>query len=269
MLNYNIGADPELFLINKNKNKIISAIGIIPGEKHNTYKPETLPDGFGLQIDNILAEFNIPPITTEQELLENINIMKNYIQEYIARIDPALDIHCAASAIIDNDQLNHPNALLFGCDPDFNVYTRTINEKPTTVNPNLRSAGCHFHIGYLDPTLEHNFKIIQYLDTFLGIPSLMYDNDMFRRELYGKAGAFRMQPWGVEYRTLSGIFNPSLSVLLSKIAFLVSKSGFSISADNPHLKRVSKRSSNPSNSAGFLSQVIISCLPDWCKWLNI
>lgn len=206
MLNYNIGADPELFLINKNKNKIISAIGIIPGEKHNTYKPETLPDGFGLQIDNILAEFNIPPITTEQELLENINIMKNYIQEYIARIDPALDIHCAASAIIDNDQLNHPSALLFGCDPDFNVYTRTINEKPTTVNPNLRSAGCHFHIGYLNPTLELNFKIIQYLDTFLGIPSLLYDNDMFRRELYGKAGAFRMQPWGVEYRTLSGIF---------------------------------------------------------------
>lgn len=38
---------------------------------------------------------------------------------------------------------------------------------------------------------------------FLGIPSLLYDKDVRRRSLYGKAGCFRLCPYGFEYRVLS------------------------------------------------------------------
>ena len=41
------------------------------------------------------------------------------------------------------------------------------------------------------------------MDFFLGLPSLAYDNDKLRREMYGKAGCYRPKPYGVEYRTLS------------------------------------------------------------------
>ncbi len=60
LTNVTIGADPELFIVNEKTGKIVSSIGLIPGEKGNAYK-EGMPEGFGLQIDNILAEFNVPP----------------------------------------------------------------------------------------------------------------------------------------------------------------------------------------------------------------
>ena len=76
-----IGADPELFLVNgaKTNKPVVSAIGIIPGEKGNPWVGEDMPKGFGLEIDNILAEFNIPPVTSELAFLNNINYMKKYI----------------------------------------------------------------------------------------------------------------------------------------------------------------------------------------------
>ena len=54
------------------------------------------------------------------------------------------------------------------------------------------------------------------LDIFLGVPSILVDQDTKRRSLYGKAGNFRLQPWGVEYRVLSS-FMMSNEDLISKV----------------------------------------------------
>ena len=48
---------------------------------------------------------------------------------------------------------------------------------------------------------------------YLGIPSLLYDSDKQRRSLYGKAGSFRLQPWGLEYRSLSSAMMSSAEYL--------------------------------------------------------
>lgn len=109
-----VGTDPELFLMDRSTGKVISAIGLIPGEKGEPYKPESLPDGFGVQTDNILAEFNIPPVKSREDFIANINVMKNFIREFVQKINKNYDILCKASARVDEDQLQSDQAKLFG-----------------------------------------------------------------------------------------------------------------------------------------------------------
>lgn len=203
--NITIGADPELFIVDTAKNKVISSIGMIPGKKGEPYT-KGMPKGFGLETDNILAEFNIPPCRTREEFLYSINYMKSYIRRFVRRVNPDYSIMCTASAIVTEDQLQSDEAKEFGCMPDFNAYTKDVNPRPEGEKTNLRSAGCHIHIGYDDPNPEDSIKLIKYMDMFLGAPSVAVDTDKRRRSLYGKAGCFRLTEYGCEYRVLSSYF---------------------------------------------------------------
>ncbi len=201
--NITIGADPELFIINEKTGKVISSIGLIPGEKGNPYVGEDMPEGFGLETDNILAEFNIPPVKNKIDFLNVINYMKNYINDFVKKINPDYGIKCSAYEVVDASQLKSKEAKLFGCDPDFNAYTGQQNPKPEGTKTNGRSAGFHIHIGYPKHNVDTSLMLVRYLDAFLGLPSLQYDSNKERRSLYGKAGAFRLQDHGVEYRSMS------------------------------------------------------------------
>lgn len=97
--------------------------------------------------------------------------------------------------------------------PDYNVYTEKKNKKPNAKDQNLRSAGFHIHLGYDHPTIQESLRMIKLLDIFLGIPSVIIDPDKKRRELYGKAGAFRLTAYGMEYRTLSSYMMSKDSIL--------------------------------------------------------
>ena len=204
--NIMIGSDPELFIINSKTGKVVSSIGIIPGEKGNAYRSPDMPEGYGLQIDNILAEFNIPPTNNIDDFVKSMNYMKEYIRNYVKKINPDLDIMHASSAIVDDDQLQSDEAKLFGCSVDYNAYTERANPKPEGEKTNLRSSGIHIHISYDKPNAATSVELVKYLDMYLGIPSVVMDPDVERRKLYGKAGCFRLCKYGVEYRSLGGHF---------------------------------------------------------------
>lgn len=138
---FTIGADPELFIVNTKTNKVVSSIGLIPGEKGDPWVGEDMPSGFGLEIDNILAEFNIPPVTNCHSFVNNIEYMKKYIASFVKEKNPDLDVLCAASMEVPEDQLQSSEARLFGCSIDYNVYTEEPNPKPQGERTNLRSAG--------------------------------------------------------------------------------------------------------------------------------
>lgn len=188
-----IGADPELFLVDVAGN-FISAVGKVGGSKH---RPRSIGQGCAVQEDNVAVEYNIAPAKTVDEFLRYNSYALNTIAKEMA--DKGLFLSITASKVFNEDQLLTPAAKVFGCDPDFNAWTRKENPRPEANNPSLRSAGGHIHIGSpLD-----KLQLIRWCDIILGLPSVFEDADTQRRELYGKAGAFRAKPYGVEYRTLS------------------------------------------------------------------
>ena len=201
-----IGSDPELFIVNNETNTVVSSIGLIPGKKKAAYRPAGMPEGYGIQTDNILAEFNIPPTNNIEDFVHHINYMKRYIRDFVKEKNKNYDIRCVASQHVPWDQLLCEEACEFGCDPDYNAYTEDVNPKPKGDKTDLRSAGVHIHVSYKNPNIPASVRLVKYLDLYLGVPSVIIDPDTERRKLYGKAGAFRIVRYGVEYRSMSGYF---------------------------------------------------------------
>lgn len=204
-MNFTIGSDPEAFLMN-NQGIFISAVGRIGGSKKEPLKISQ-DEGFCVQEDGVAVEFNVPPAKTADAFAANITRMVAYLEAKAESLNLKLSI--TPSARFYPEQLKSEQAMTFGCDPDFNAWTRSENDKPACEDVQLRTCGGHIHIGCLDlPTL----MCIRAYDLFLGAPSILYDKDQRRRMLYGKAGAYREQPYGHEYRVLSNfwIANPKL-----------------------------------------------------------
>ena len=107
--NVTIGADPELFIINSKTGKVVSAIGLIPGKKDEPYT-HGMPKGFGVEIDGILGEFNIPPSSSKSDFVESIQFMKKWIRDYVKSFNPDFDICCKATMDVPGDQLLDPKA---------------------------------------------------------------------------------------------------------------------------------------------------------------
>lgn len=193
-----IGADPELFLKTIN-GKMVSAVGLIGGTKESPMPLDVA--GCAVQEDNVSAEFNIPACSTFEDFKKHIKYVKSYLDNKAQEMGLLL-AEKVASHSFDNDQLQTWESQVFGCEPDFNAWTGEDNPRPNCTDFNLRSCGGHIHVGTdLDPTL-----VVRAMDLHLGVPSLHIDPDNKRRELYGKAGAHRRKPYGVEYRTLSNFW---------------------------------------------------------------
>ncbi len=205
--NVTIGTDPECFIFNAHTNRVKSAVKLIPGSKEHPQSIPELGPGFAIQTDNILAEFNVPPVTNMTDFVKNIDKMKEYLRNYVSAINPNYDILCAASQTVPKSELRSKQAKQFSCDPDYCIYTGMQNPRPATADTtNIRSCGFHIHCGYDNPEIDRSLRLLAYFDAYLGIPSILIDKDTQRRTLYGKAGCFRLTSYGLEYRTLSSYF---------------------------------------------------------------
>lgn len=202
--NVTIGCDPELFLKDK-QGKFIASCDKIGGTKEAPLQIVGLPKGFAVQEDNVAVEFCIPPAHSKVEFVSNIS---DVIAEIRSRYVNPIGLELAFGVASHNftpDQLEHEKAKVFGCDPDYNVYTMQENVKPESTE-GLRTAGGHIHFGWDAPNDPSRHSLVRAADICLGLPSLFLDDDVKRRLMYGKAGAFRIKPYGVEYRTLSNFW---------------------------------------------------------------
>lgn len=198
---YTVGCDPEVFFLKKGKP--FPAIGLVGGTKHS---PRKLDVG-AVQEDNVMAEFNTPPAETEQDfnnsvarMLENVRILAK---------NNGCELYISPYAEFEHHYLMHPQAQHIGCDPDYNAWSMQQNESPTPAAlKNIRTASGHIHVGFPnpedDPTTRYN--IVKAMDLYLGVPSIVMEDDVIRRKFYGAAGSFRPKVYGVEYRVLSNFW---------------------------------------------------------------
>lgn len=197
-----IGTDTEIFARDMN-GRAISLCGKIGGSKEKPKPLTKLGPGFAVQEDNVSVEFNIPPVRHVNDWNRAIEVT---LKEVASILEPMkLYFSVEASISFDKDQLIHPNALIFGCEPDYNAWTKMENQKPQCNDPSLRTAGGHIHVG----TRENIINCVEAMDLFLGVPSVIIDDSpasISRRNLYGKAGAMRPKPYGFEYRVLSNFW---------------------------------------------------------------
>jgi len=201
MLN-SIGTDLEVFAKNKQGNHI-ALCGKIGGTKEEPLQIKGLPRGFMVQEDNVALEFNIPVCNTRVAFVEAMGLARNNVEDILFNLD--LKMSKNSSVSFDTQELQHPNALVFGCEPDYNAWSKSENPRPEAKDRNLRTAGGHIHVGSDINMIDG----IRNMDLFLGVPSILLDDtpeSLARRELYGKAGAMRPKPYGFEYRVLSNFW---------------------------------------------------------------
>jgi len=198
-----IGADPEVF-VKDNQGSLLSAHGMIEGSKKNPY----LVRNGAVQVDGMALEFNIDPASNEEEFLHNVNDVMAQLGNMIG-VDKHIDISAVAEFGSEMIEMQPHEAKELGCDPDYSAWTSEENHPPNVESP-FRTAAGHVHIGWTEGMSSKDRghvgmaeSLIKQLDFFLGLPSLLFDKDVKRREMYGKAGCYRPKPYGAEYRTLS------------------------------------------------------------------
>lgn len=195
-----VGADPECFV--RKDGVFQSAFNLIRGDKKN---PQKVQRG-AVQVDGMALEFNIDPAATEEDFCMNIQTVYDQLKAMVPQYEV---VACPVAEFTPEYMAKQPQeALELGCDPDYNAWTGDINPRPNGNRP-MRTASGHVHIGWSNGEvndINHLGRcnaVCRQLDFYLGLPSLIYDDDTRRREMYGKAGACRYKSYGVEYRTLS------------------------------------------------------------------
>jgi hypothetical protein len=215
---FTIGCDPEFFLRERASGKLISAIPHVKGTKHF---PQPLKGG-NIQHDNVAVEVATDPADCVEKFVDTI---KTLLGEATKSLPSDTEIVALPSACFDEDQLQDPEALAFGCDPDYCAWELRQNDSPSAEDHTFRSCGAHIHVG-TDGTDENSFlldpmgkvRMVRVMDCVHGVISTILDSSdesVARRKLYGKPGAHRAKEYGVEYRVLSNYWLKSpITVML-------------------------------------------------------
>lgn len=202
-----LGTDPEFFLVDGRTGDPIPACGLLGGTKG---APIDIGEGFGLQEDNVMVEWNMPPCSIPEQFadraVEGLERVMNFVRTKV----PNAARHIGNSLVFPVSMMQSEQAQEFGCSPDFDAYQRGAPAplvEPATFSTRKgeqRFAGGHIHIGFDNPNEVPEFVTASLCDLFIGLRSIYHgDRQGERRNYYGQPGRFRPTDYGIEYRTVS------------------------------------------------------------------
>lgn len=218
-----MGADPEFFI--ENESGVMGSEKIIPKKGLKVIKNRAIEIKGGANVrsteetylkqDGVQCELNLAP-----------QYCRAYLANEIANCFYTLRKNLNGAKLCDKEVITMDKKTLdklsedarkFGCAPSQNTYSGTENKIKVKANKYLlRSAGGHIHLGKIDDFLinsediyKNHREIVEMLDIILGCTCVLIDRDPWakkRREVYGKAGDYRITKYGIEYRTLSNFW---------------------------------------------------------------
>jgi len=201
--NPKIGSDVEFFVWDTKRAEVVSAEGYIAGTKQVPTRFDAANPWFATQLDNVLAEGNIPPASSAADFSAYLTRLREHIDSVLP---DGLRTAAMSAATLRKEFLETENAKSFGCSPSINAWTMQESTlPPRAADSQIRSAGFHIHVGYDDPSEAVNRHIALAMDVFVGVPSVLLEDASARTRRafgYGRAGDFRHQPHGMEYRVL-------------------------------------------------------------------
>lgn len=220
-----LGADPEIAAVNE-KGWCIPATTVLrtsstvdvqePVEGQSYKGPFFIIDeGFSIQSDGASLEANIPPSRSTDTLIDSLRRVFKVSHELVT--DLGLQLEMLSTIPISQQQINKGGIELtkFGCDADFNPYGDGVSQSDVDPKTLLnRFFGGHIHMSPHsqmgdDFFTEYVYEIILSLDMLVGLADVLLDGTSGageRRKVYGRAGRYRLQPWGFEYRTPGGVY---------------------------------------------------------------
>jgi hypothetical protein len=218
-----IGADPEVFFVDKTTGHFKFVTGMLGGTKK---KPKKIDDQIAVQEDGAAAEYNISPASTRVQFLNRINRGLRYLRT----VAEANDCELSFSPVAEFEEqyfydlaTEHPEAIVLGCQPDFDRNGKIKVSKLNQFMP-LRTSSGHIHVGWhnKEPQKGSAYKRgdgfaerVQFVTAIgpeLESLGVIWENDLSaeRRKYYGGDYAWRPKPYGVELRQLDGLWLQNL-----------------------------------------------------------
>lgn len=226
-----LGSDPEVFIEDSDGHMVPAA---------NIIDAPILSTTGSVVKDGLQVELHPSPAHCRETFAGNIQNCLVTTQQHIRTKNKKYRLSNKFVVDLTEEVLKRltPEDLAIGCEPDKTAHTGAA--KACTIDGTKhfkRYAGGHLHFGGSssdDPavkTLQKNIEeSIILMDYLVALPWVLLDHsdaNKERRKVYGRAGAYRVQPHGLEYRVLSNAWmnHPalmSLTFLLARNALYIS-----------------------------------------------
>lgn len=229
------GADPEFFIVDK-KSNIIPAFDFL-GDKNQkeNVAPAVLSfaDGFGVEYN-----FTTKGETCRAYFIDRIQQSLKHLFSKSQEIKGTPSLRAAERVERKVLKNARPDLVVWGCEPTANAYKKLKTRLPNPFSHTYRYGGGHIHLSITNIHYKNYspVEIVKGLDRVLGLFSVLIENNAnenLRRRYYGLPGEYRLQAYGLEYRTLSNYYykHPSLLNLIIDIARRVPSWGVKSNTD--------------------------------------
>lgn len=139
-----IGCDPELFVFDKEKDRIVPAVGLVEGTKSS---PHRLTDGT-VQLDGTVVEIGTDPASSGEEWVEKLISVVGEVREMLG---DRYELRCGAIAAYEPEDCQFSNTHFdSGCDAQYTFDRRgrllRVNSSP--YDHTAVPTGGHIHVGF-------------------------------------------------------------------------------------------------------------------------